>query len=466
MYILDESPSFCDTCPNDGIIGAFPRTEDAFLAYRDWKINRLRLYSCVHKVTNRPVCAIPCDGIHELCENNSDEECQGPGLIVTWGTLLIFSGAFISFSSITVYHRYKKEHTQTYYSLELRRVLGSLNSFREHIESSGDFPYLKISLYICTMDIRNGMKFATDFYKKTFPCPCSEHDYHIMQVLGTNEISAYLYDCIDGSFLVKVRLWIFTRFHGLLEQMKKCYVGAILIVSKSTVSLCLRYSDMSKDLLFLYMIWLQLGQYEPGSFPMIVFYSLAASLIATEIGNICIIFSSEDVVRLPWKKKVLISTSAPLMPAYYIYEVLFHELTKCFMFNTFDEAGNRPYLEMMSEQLIVRDKMIWAHQLKLAKLQYNENVLENIPQLTILFLITLLNNTSSRTVVNLQNVFIDERSYIGWVLATVSSVSLIRGQINLLVAHKNGCQTGTFYLIAYFVLGMSSRKVFNALYLS
>lgn len=90
-------------------------------------------------------------------------------------------------------------------------------------------------------------------------------------------------------------------------------------------------------------------------------------------------------------------------------------------------------------------------------MQCIENVVENLPQLTILFLITLLNQTSSPIVANLQNIFMDDRAYIGWGLALISVGSMIRGQVNQLVASKNGCQTGALLLIIYFLLGLMSR---------
>ena len=229
-----------------------------------------------------------------------------------------------------------------------------------------------------------------------------------------------------------------------------------MILVKGTVSLCLRYSDLAKDLLFLYMIWLQIGQYEEGSFPKAVFYILATSLLLTEFGNISVILLTD--FKGPWWRKLCVTTFAPLVPAYYHYEILHCQLSSFIKLNSCSSNNERSQeIEVFSSQVYEIDQQIWSLQFKVAKLQYVENVFENIPQLTILLLISLLNQTSSRIVVNLQNIFMDDRIYIGWGLAAISVVSLIRGQVNFLAASKNGCQTGIVLLIVYFLLGLSSR---------
>ena len=146
------------------------------------------------------------------------------------------------------------------------------------------------------------------------------------------------------------------------------------------------------------------------------------------------------------------------MPAYYLYEILHCQLTSFIKLNSCSSNNDRSQnVEIFSSQVNEIDQQIWSLQFKLAKLQYVENVLENIPQLTMLLLISLLNITSSRIVVNLQSIFMDDRIYFGWGLAAITVVSLIRGQVNFLAASKNGCQTGIVLLIVYFLLGLSSR---------
>ena len=410
----------------------------------------MAIFSCKHKVTNNWICAVPCNGVEDLCEDNLDEQCQGPGLVMTLVSIFSLSISFILLSSALSYNRLKKQKSTDITETELKQVKNN-----ENIRPTGEL-YQMLSLCKNNMEVSNAMKIVANYYNQDSWSTCYEKDCHIMILLGTNDISAYFYDCLDISLAVKIHLWFHSKVSILFTILRKIYFGAIMILMKGTVSLCLRYSDLAKDLLFLYMIWLQIGQYEEGSFPKAVFYILATSLLITEFGNICVILLAD--FNGPWWRKIFVITFAPLMPAYYLYEIVHCELFKFLALNSFSAIFGRQVYEI--------DQQIWSLQLKLAKLQYVENVLENIPQLTILLLISLLNLTSSRVVVNLQNIFLDERVYIGWGLAAISVVSLIRGQVNFLAASKNGCQTGIVLLILYFLLGLSSRYSLKHFFLS
>ena len=453
--ILDEDPNICSACPHGGNIrGTGLRTYETNNLYRNMKrlkYANLSIFSCKHNITKRPICAIPCNGAQELCEGNEDEECQGPGLLVTLVTTFVLSAIFISTSLILSYIRIKKLITQDIDSYELRCISAiSANDASINL-------FLKLSLYQSTMDIKNGIRAAGNFCLNTYGHACCDLDWHMMEVLGTNGLATYFYDCVERSMLVKVLMWVYTKVNkNVLTFLRKLYIGAILIVIKGTVSLCLRYSDLSKDLLFLYMIWLQLGQYEDVSFPKAVFIILAISLVMTEISNMLIIL--QDDFKRPWRRRICVMVFAPLMPAYYIYEDLHIELSKYFLLQAHEIVICRcQNLHLVSQQIYMLDKKIWALQLKLAKLQCNENILENVPQLTILLFIILLNHSSTLTVDNLQNIFMDENSYIGWGLSAISIVSIIKGQINFLAANKNGCLRGIFLLILFHSVGLASR---------
>ena len=415
----------------------------------DTSYSKMAILQCKHKVTKKPICAVPCNGVQDLCEENLDEQCQGPGIVLTLVFVLLLSMSFILSSSGLSYHRLKKHKRVNIAGFELRPS-------GEHNIYDVKCLYLKLSVFKNAMDTTASIEVVINDYRKLTTLYCNDNDSHIMKLLGTNDISAYFYDCLDISLAVKVHVWLYSKVSILFTILRKIYYGAFIILMKGTVSLCLRYSDLSKDLLFLYMIWLQLGQYEAGSFPKAVFYILAASFLVTEISNMCVIFLAEFNGPRWWKLCVFIL--APLMPAYYLYEIVHYELSKFIILNSFyDNSEISNIREYIRKPVFEIDRQIWLLQLKLAKLQYVENVLENIPQLTILLLISFLNQTSSRNVVNLQHIFMDDRVYIGWMLAAISVVSLIRGQVNYLVASKNGCQTGILLLIVYFLLGLSSR---------
>ena len=101
------------------------------------------------------------------------------------------------------------------------------------------------------------------------------------------------------------------------------------------------------------------------------------------------------------------------------------------------------------------------HKLQLlsAKLKASEMVLNTLVQLIVLLLVGLLSITKSRSMVNFDQLFLNENIFLGALVANMSFVSLVMGQLNFLKANRNGCLSGLFILIPYFVLGAASRFV-------
>ena len=60
-----------------------------FIALSEY--SSLSTFSCLHKVTKRPICVVPCNGINEMCENDIDEQCEGPGLHI----VILSTSAFV-----------------------------------------------------------------------------------------------------------------------------------------------------------------------------------------------------------------------------------------------------------------------------------------------------------------------------------------------------------------------------------
>jgi hypothetical protein len=65
----DEDPDRCKVCP---------RT----FGFPIGKVRRAT-FSCRHRYTGRWICAVPCDGVDDLCQNFEDEDCKGSPFITT-----------------------------------------------------------------------------------------------------------------------------------------------------------------------------------------------------------------------------------------------------------------------------------------------------------------------------------------------------------------------------------------------
>ena len=98
-------------------------------------------------------------------------------------------------------------------------------------------------------------------------------------------------------------------------------------------------------------------------------------------------------------------------------------------------------------------------QLIAAKLQGTENILENVTFFTVLVMVMSLSHTASRAVENIDNIFVEKNEFLGYILAVMSFLSIIRGLVTFLKANKNGCLgiKGTFLVTPFFVIGTCSR---------
>ena len=189
---------------------------------------------------------------------------------------------------------------------------------------------------------------------------------------------------------------------------------------------------------------------------MIIFWILVTSIATTELTNYLTIIHLQDD-RANCHLNILLLPLAPLFPAFYTYEILHHELLKHKLINKYKKYQTRTNLILMSQQIKEADGKIYKFQHVLANLHLNENILETIPQLTILLMIILLKCTTSRMVDNLEGIFINGNDNIVYLIMIMSVLSLTKGQIDFLKAKKNGCSSGILVLIAYFFIGITSR---------
>ena len=400
-------------------------------------------FSCNHKITKRPICATPCNGIKELCEGDIDEQCQGTGLIAVLSLTFVFSSLFIAAAILTrKFTSYKQEvHQQE--MLEPNQP-GQANG--------NDILMLKNRLFILKnrLEFRNAIKLVDEFYKKTSHVS-DKVDTYMMHSLGTNEHTAFFYDCIDRSLMVKSGLFVQENFPKLLQMLGQWRFQYTLKVIHCIFAMSLRYSDLTKDILFLYLIWVRLGNYSAGSFPIVIFWIVFSSIVCCEISH-CLtnmMYQSSFVQR-----RSLNFLITPLMPAFVMFKHLQMKLNLNKLWRECDQ------IQKLQNDMVDKYESKCS-QLKLltAKMQCTENVLENFPLFTILIMVISLSQSKTRAVENFDNMFVEDNEFLGYMLAAISLVSMIRGQLNYLNANKNGCLglKGTVLVIPYFVFGTCSR---------
>ena len=453
LLISDEGWDRCGTCPHEaGAQGQ--RTLESIQATIE-KGNRWdsfvehgasATFSCKHNITKRPICATPCNGVKELCEDDTDEQCQGPGLATVLSITCLFATLYIAVSILIERVLNQQPNMSNNDVLEMDRPFQSNENHKNHILN------FKSTLFMShyNLDFNKAIILASKYYRD-ISLGGNDTDKQLMHILGTNELTAFFYDCVDKSFMIRISLNMHSRMSNLLNAWIKYRFQRISEVIQSIVKLSIRYSDLAKDILFVYIIWLQLGNYSNKSFPKVIFWTLFSSIVASEVCNciIIIIYKSKITGR-----NMMLFLATPFIPALFIYESLQLKLELHNFLRKIDASW-----QMINERIKKYKNKTYQLELVTAKMQCTENIAENLTQFTVLVMIMSLSHTGSSAVENIDNVLTDNNEILGYALATLSFISMIRGQLTFLKANKNGCLSlkGTLLVAPYFLVGTFSR---------
>ena len=454
---LDEELETCGSCPIQGRRMSYShRTwEELKHAGRtgtglNWTTHAQATLFCKHNATKRPICAIPCDGIPQLCEDDIDEQCEGLGLEIVLGMTLIAALMFIGFM----------------FGLERFFNLNSPELSVEDEEISTSMPDIleKLVVHKTMWEVEESVNAAIEHYNVNIHTHSKRRvrDHLFLESMGTNELTAFFYDCANQAVMIQIYSCLTKRMSWLFKIMKKEVNLKLVVITGHVTFLVVRYSDFAKDMFLLYIIWVRLGNYEFSSFPMIIFCILALSILSCELANFIIFLVNQDFKRLKATTKILLAFVFPLIPAIFLFKCLKQklsqldeiELMKKEMGLKRNSSSHEISKKLEKELKTMRDLNFVS-----ANMQCIENVLENIPQLTIVVLITLLSHTSTRTVENIDGLFVKGNQHLGYMFILLTILSLIRGQLSYFKAYKNGCQMGIMVLFPYFSIGVVSRQV-------
>ena len=412
----------------------------------------LTTYKCKHKVTGRPICAVPCDGIPEMCENDADEQCDGPGLplvlVLTFISSVVFLGVAIALEHIT--------KTEEAVSNDLE--MDEFNTIDEWYLST---LWTNLALLKRDIDYKKATMLATKYYENTallknMLCP---RDEYFMKYLGTNKITSFYYDNIDGAISIRIVHFSYSYLPSLIKLWKKFNAHATRDILLCIIALTLRYSDLPKDILLLYIIWIQLVSTDSGMFSISIFWTLALSIVASELMHIVIILMNHEPARgKSVLRRLAVILACPIMPAIYLF---MHLKLKLLQNKLLDSLSTHSKKKIKQEYQKLEEVECQLHNLELmsAKLHCNENVFENLTQLTILVTFILLSQTNSKTVRSVDYLFMKKDNSITIIIASMSLFSILKGQLTFLKANKNGCLglKGTVITIIYFLIGTAAR---------
>lgn len=464
----------CEFCPRP--YGHPPRPETEQL---------LNTYHCIHRYTHRPICAIPCDGRDDLCENFEDESgCDGTYFLYILMAAIILIGALTmalflldrKFEFLNLKQQNKKGNRNVYEMGDMQpdsnltktrylqilanvilcikvRHLPGLKEMCLNIYQLINHSYTHLSLlHTCTT--KEGERIITVSNELLF--------WH----MGTFHTTMSIFDCVDNSIFFHFKNYLLKNFSIIKMLARNGIVDVIFRVMSYFIMVLFYYLDLIKDVVFLVILYQflptnvtfeGLARESRKSYQVqMTFFSAAVTfLLLGEFSNV-LLFLQE-----PWSvgEKVVGCFLFPLIPAAIMYKHAWHK------FKLFVMAQKGTESTKISE---VSSKSEYFEGLR-AKLRVNENSLEHMSQIVLLTLLFLLKDSqTASTPVNFANGLLSDKELFGipsnilFGLSLFASIfSSVRGQLGLTVVQKNGFVgfVAKVALFAYYTIGTVARLI-------
>jgi hypothetical protein len=443
----DEDPEECEKCPRTY---GFP------------KDNKHATFSCKHKYTGRPICAVPCDGKDDLCLDDIDEQCSTASLKST----LFFGTALVIFSVISgelYIFCVKKSKSNKNKRFQLKMLKeNNLMSILEccsdgHATLNKTLANFKKShcteqhardcvIVSHTLGLIDGEK-AQDVAKLFYNFECKYHrgnfeSVHICikKTFETNENTKLLFALISQP---PVKTQFLKKSKSVLNVFKTQYIAGVFFLLLVSAKLFAYYTDVYKDIYIIveYSKLLPVDNLNLNSFGLQVFITLIVSVTLPMIVNLFIL-------HLPNEKKILQSRMihfgiiilSPLVPALAVYvssklHFVSQRIKKFHQNNKKLKSHNS--LESI-KTLIENNHLMQQTSALLSDLRSNENATEHFIQSLVLILLIALKFTKTGTVSGFQELLVGNSDFYLLVLSAIwSVVSIISGFVQRKIVQKN-----------------------------
>jgi hypothetical protein len=449
-------------------------------------LKKRQTFSCKHRYTGRPICANPCDGYDDLCEDFSDEDCQE--ISVIWILFWVASLTLI----VSVATIIMKKCTSIIIK-DLKTIVDMPNSFEI-------FSLVKeeenTELFNIYMGIRNNEDFVncmcmTLFYYKFYGNNAKAKNliqpYHLMELTynqsqtefvdehyfnmyGTNDLTAYMYDILDNSLGIKINSLFQKKCPKFaLALFTRTYFKILTIYLLFFLQIVLHCADLVKDIFLIRQIWKHMMGNSIGifldnifEFPQVIIMVMITSIVTTELSSIRTLFYSATYRRFGKLKKLFAMLLFPLIPSIVLYQQLELEVEQLYIQSKVKVTkSNNSHFKTCQKNL---KKLVSLR----SNLKANENVAEHFPQLVIMLLILALRKTMTPTVAKMDKIFLNNNELFIVLSTSWSFINLIKGQIFYIIAIKDQFVTflGQIILSLYFVIGMSKRLLSIILFLA
>ena len=331
-------------------------------------------------------------------------------------------------------------------AMDVRRSIYFRGSLNDNIDSweDGSAPGSELGP-VCPNLFKESCQYYYDQRKACSLDNVHATDKDIFWRLGTRKRTERLYSNVDNSWTVNLSIRFAKTFPMAWDCLHNTRVWISILYAAFLVSVFLSYLDIVKDTFLIVKIHPFLtAQHE--KLPFAMMSAVVGSLIIGQMANVMTILYFEGWNRI---QKALASVLILAMPAvvnYKIYRLKSH-------------LHRNKGVYAMRKQLKIK---LGNLQLLKNKMRANENAIEHLPQLVIVALLILLQNSNTSTIPpHLSNSFLADQDLFLFASALVSFLSLVRGQFSLAQAHKRGFipLIGKIILLLYFTICSAVRVV-------
>jgi hypothetical protein len=440
-------------------------------------LQRRRTFPCKHRYTGYPICANPCDGYDDLCEDYTDEDCEGSSVfqILFWVaslTIVVSVTMIIIEKCMTIFAKDVKKTVykpNTIYIMYLDNDINTknLNGYMKTRNCEDFVNQMSMILlsYKSKKDIANAKTLTRLHHIMELSCYQSKTecvDEYYFKIFGTNELTSYIYDILDNSLSIKIDLFMASKCPKFVATVFATdYFKMATIYVLFIVRIVLHYADFVKDIVLLRKIWTNMLANSTrtflediSEFPAAVFCIILISIVITELLTIYTFITSSTFKGYDKSKKGCSLLLFPLIPSIVLHQTFKLELKQMFMLSKVNPTNYNINYHYKTCKKDIKSLLSLR-----SNLRYNENVAEHFPRLVVLILILILRKTATPTVAQMDKIILNNNEIFMLLSTSWSFVSLLKGQLFYIKATKdNSVRTlGQIIALLYFAIGLTGR---------
>ena len=449
----DEDQSVCEKCPRE-TGHPYGRSKSA-------------TFSCLHRYTNKTICAVPCDGIDDLCKDQSDELCESDPLYKIVGVVFCFFMfiIFIGECSIELQELISKRKNSNYKTLLLsgqekdNEIIDHVTHLQPLMEEIFKEKRSNATKNLVLSLLNTEMLFHGQTLLSVFVC--------IKNNMDTTKEGLYFSKIVEeiNSTFLKAKennSPSHKKFQMLVEiysEFKAQYLNKIcifpLFLCRTMIAVFGFSFDLIKDISFAMLLCIKLAPLEWPSFEFTICFLLALSIVLPIVCNLLL------VLGMPFSKHqsgifaASMTLCFPFAPciAIYICNRLDYSLKRI------EEKGSKENIFAPCTKKL----RFLSYRMKL-----NEYAIENPLQILILMLIFCIDYSKTSTVTGLQNLFVGGENVLTFLSLVWSFCSLTYGHVRWIGAKKNNCLpwNGMLYHGIFVVLTLTERTFAILIYFS